>query len=118
MLFDSAFNNRIDTKKAFDYIPLLNTPRTISLLPPGLDVSRDPTRCYWTYQVNLLKEFYLIVFFFAGSKRRELFRHARMTLSISYILIPLPIFSTNAISDNGFLSLGVNAFCFSLSGKT
>jgi hypothetical protein len=64
MLFDSAFNNRIDTKKAFDYIPLLNTPRTISLLPPGLDVSRDPTRCYWTYQVNLLKEFYLIVFFY------------------------------------------------------
>jgi hypothetical protein len=101
---------------------LLNTPRTISLLPPELDVSRDSTRGYWTYHVNLLKDFYLIVFFyyqsFAGSKRRELFIHARVTLSISYILIPLPIFSINAISDNGFLSLGVNAFCFSLSGST
>lgn len=90
MLFDYAFNNRIDTKKTFDYTQLLNTPRTISLLPPWLDVSRDSTRYFWTYRVNLLKEFYLIVFLllpnFAGSKRRELFRHAKMTLSIDYIL--------------------------------
>lgn len=67
---------------------------------------------------GILSDRFLLLPNFEGSKRRELSRHARMTLSISYILIPLPIFSTNAISDNGFLSLGVNAFCFSLSGST
>jgi hypothetical protein len=36
----------------------------------------------------------------------------------AYIFIPLPIFSIKIISDNGFLTLGVNALCLSLSGKT
>jgi hypothetical protein len=34
------------------------------------------------------------------------------------IFIPLPIFSIKAISDNGFLILGVNALSLSLSGNT
>jgi len=34
------------------------------------------------------------------------------------IFIPLPIFSIKAISDNGFLTLGVNALSLSLSGNT
>jgi hypothetical protein len=100
---------------------LLNRPRTISFLPPWLDISRDSTRCYWVSSQSLkgiLSCRFLLLPEFAGSKRRELFRHARITLSISYILIPLPIFSIKAISDNGFLPLGVNAFCFSLSGST
>ena len=90
MLFDNGFNNRIDTKKACDYTHFVNTPRTISLLPPGLDVSRDSTRCFWTYRVKSLKgilsDRFLLLPNFAGSKRRELFRHAKMTLIINYIL--------------------------------
>ena len=119
MLFDNGFNNRIDKKIAFDYTQFVKYASDYLL------ASSRARRLARLYEIllDLSSRFYLIVFFFllpnfAESKRRELFRHARMTLSISYILIPLPIFSINAISDNGFLSLGVNAFCFSLSGST
>ncbi len=124
MLFDNAFNNRIGTKKAFDYTQFVKyasdylfassrARRLARLYEMLLDLSSQSLK-------GILPDHFLFLLpnFFAGSKRGELFRHARMTLSISYILIPLPIFSINAISDNGFLSLGVNAFCFSLSGST
>ena len=123
MLFDNAFNNRIDTKKAFDYTEF------VKYASDYLFASSRARRLTRDYEMlldlssqslkGILSDHFLFLLpNFAGSKRRELFRHARMTLSISYILIPLPIFSINAISDNGFLSLGVNAFCFSLSGST
>ncbi len=123
MLFDNGFNNRIDTKKACDYTQfvkyasdyLFASSRARRLARPYkmlLDLSSHSLKGILSDRILFLLPN------FAGSKRRELFRHARMTLSISYILIPLPIFSINAISDNGFLSLGVNAFCFSLSGST
>ena len=122
MLFYNAFDNRIDTKKAFDYTQFVKytsdylfassrARRLARLYEMLLDLSSQSLK-------GILSDRFLLLPNFAGSQRRELFRHARMTLSISYILIPLPIFSINAISDNGFLSLGVNAFCFSLSGST
>jgi hypothetical protein len=53
--------------------------------------------------------------------KKLIFRHHKLRLNISIkrmfeflAYIPLPTSSINAISDNGFLTLGVNAFSFIL----
>src|SRR5688572_7234860 len=90
MLFDDAFNNRIDTKKAFDYTQLVKyasdylfasswARRLARLYEMFLDLSSQSLKGILSDRFHLLPNF-------AGSKRRELFRHAKMTLIINYIL--------------------------------
>ena len=48
-----------------------------------------------------------------GFRKRKFSRISQQIFFFRYT-IPLPTFSINAISDNGFLTLGVNAFSFIL----